>query len=154
MCLVTEFQPLLAVAIDRNYFRVPGCWDKSVSAEKAANAHWPADTMIPPVPGQTPPHLFTEASFQVQGLVGHEEVPGGLCTRLGSQLLWSILHLTDQQTCRVPGKQQTITWWHLVLGRGRNSAFSCPHNPRSHWQGGQSWANNQAASLDHLSPLR
>lgn len=112
---------------------------------------------MPPAQGQMLPHLFTEASFQVQGLVGHEELPGGLRTRLGSWLLRSILHLTDQQTCRVPGKQQRTTRqcdrWHPVLGRDRSSAFPCAHTPEVTDKGVQSWTNNQGASVDNPSLL-
>lgn len=141
-------------ATDRNYIRALECQDKSVPAEKAAKCPLACRYTMTPAPGQTPPHLFTEASFQVQGLVGHEELPGGLSTRLGSWLLRSKLHLTDQQTGRVPGKEQRTTWWHLVLGRGRSSAFPYAQTQESTDKVGQSWTTNQGASLDHPSPLR
>lgn len=41
-------------------------------------------------------YLFVQGDCEVQGLVGHEELPGGLSPGLGTHLGWCVLYLTDQ----------------------------------------------------------
>lgn len=69
-------------------------------------------------------YLFAEEDCEVQGLVGHEELPGGLSSRLGTHLRRRVLHLTDQQTHRAPADEKSHTALHLAAGPFRTAPRS------------------------------
>lgn len=52
-------------------------------------------------------YLLVQRSLQVQGVVRHEEATGRLHHWLGPRNLWSILHLPDDQSNRVPAVPHT-----------------------------------------------
>lgn len=56
-----------------------------------------------PHPCQAPTsYLLVQGGLQMQGLVRHEELPGGLRRGLGARPLWGILNLPDDQAHRIP----------------------------------------------------
>ena len=56
-----------------------------------------------PYPCQAPTsYLLVQGGLQMQGLVRHEELPGGLGRGLGARPLWGILNLPDDQAHRIP----------------------------------------------------
>lgn len=83
-----------------------GCeesWDLRLQSWEAAPP-MPSPNLLPPCPGRP----------QMQGLVRHEELPGGLRRGLGARPLWGIwlLNLPDDQAHRIPSgpwAEQTMT---------------------------------------------
>ena len=55
--------------------------------------------------GQLHSHLFAERDGEAQGLVRHEELPGGLGSGLGTHLARRMLYLPDQQTHGAPADE-------------------------------------------------
>lgn len=152
MCLVTGFQPPLAVATARNYIRALECWDKSVSAEKAAKCPLACRYHDAPSSRANSPSPLYWAKLS-----------GAVVYWTWRTARWS-LHkagalASPEQTAPYGSADVQSSWEAAEDSTVTPSAWQrqefctpmCSH-PGSYWQGGQSWTNNPGASLDHPSP--
>lgn len=76
---------------------VPGnmiSWNTPTAARAAGRACAPG--LLPQGRVGSRGYLFAEGHCQVQGLVRHEELPGGLSAGLGAHLERRVLHFADQ----------------------------------------------------------
>lgn len=140
MCLVTGFQPPLAVATDRNYTGALEYWDKSVSAEKAAKCSLACRYHNAPSPRANAPSPLYWGKLSGAGACWTWRTARWSPHKAG--VLASPEHTAPYGSADVQSSWEAAednkTMWQMTPSAWQRQELCIPmcSHPRSHWQGG------------------
>lgn len=140
MCLVTGFQPPLTVATDRNYTGALECWDKSVSAEKAAKCSLACRYHDAPSPRANAPSPLYWGKLSGAGACWTWRTARWSPHKAG--VLASPEHTAPYGSADVQSSWEAAKdnkkMWQMTPSAWQRQELCIPmcSHPRSHWQGG------------------